>query len=504
MYRCLFSLFLLCIAVVQVNAFVGQRLWKMKQNVEEYRRKKAEHKGINLKVVETFYLEQPLDHFNAMSKEFGKTYKQRYYVNAEYWFSPTSPVFLYIGGEGTLSSKYIAEGEIVDLAKKQGALIVAAEHRFYGASLNDDGLQLGELQHLSSQQALADLASFVRHIRTKYGISDSTPWICFGGSYPGALSAWFRLKYPNLVAGAVASSAPVQAVTNFEGYNNVVANSLKSDLVGGSQECLDSVKRAFNTIDEMIAAGKFDQLKTDFKSCNMLSMKEDTVLFVSNLAGYFMGVVQYNNEVPGQNIAFVCEVMLSSSDSYKNLMKLNQESMDLSNETCVDNCYMNYTKTMMNTTVDRNASGAGIRQWIFQTCSQFGYYQTCDVNTDCPFSHLMSLEYSDIQICQNVFKINAEDVDKYVQFSDDYYGGNKTQQSNIVFVNGSIDPWHWLSVLSNRTDVGEYSVFIPGTAHCADLRPQSDNDPAALKEARQQIAGLVSQFLDQAYMKNKQ
>lgn len=44
------------------------------------------------------------------------------------------------------------------------------------------------------------------------------------------------LQYPHLVHGAVASSAPVQAVTNFEGYNEVVADSLKSELVGGSQE----------------------------------------------------------------------------------------------------------------------------------------------------------------------------------------------------------------------------------------------------------------------------
>jgi hypothetical protein len=44
-------------------------------------------------------------------------------------------------------------GEHVDLAKKYKALIFAVEHRFYGESLNDDGLELKNLQYLSSQEA---------------------------------------------------------------------------------------------------------------------------------------------------------------------------------------------------------------------------------------------------------------------------------------------------------------------------------------------------------------
>lgn len=40
------------------------------------------------------------------------------------------------------------------MAKRYGAMVVAAEHRFYGSSINDNGLQLDQLEHLSSQQGL--------------------------------------------------------------------------------------------------------------------------------------------------------------------------------------------------------------------------------------------------------------------------------------------------------------------------------------------------------------
>ena len=56
------------------------------------------------------------------------------------------------------------------------------------------------LQHLSSEQALADLAAFQQAMQVKFELIGNK-WISFGGSYPGALSAWYRLKYPHLVSG---------------------------------------------------------------------------------------------------------------------------------------------------------------------------------------------------------------------------------------------------------------------------------------------------------------
>lgn len=80
-------------------------------------------------------------------------------------------------------------------------------------------LSTDNLRFLSSRQALADLAHFRTMIAETRGLTNAK-WVAFGGSYPGSLAAWFRLKYPHLVHAAVATSAPVHATVNFPGKNN--------------------------------------------------------------------------------------------------------------------------------------------------------------------------------------------------------------------------------------------------------------------------------------------
>lgn len=67
-------------------------------------------------------------------------------------------------------------------------------------------------------------------------------------------------------------------------------------------QCIKQIVEAFQRIDSMIQANQTVQLEKDFLSCGPLSEKNDQMVFVNNLAGIFMGAVQYNNEVPGLNI----------------------------------------------------------------------------------------------------------------------------------------------------------------------------------------------------------
>ena len=82
-------------------------------------------------------------------------------------------------------------------AEEHGAMLVFAEHRYYGKSFPTKVKDT--LKYLSHEQALADYAKLLLDIKAEYGImANESVTISFGGSYGGKLSAWFRLKYPHM------------------------------------------------------------------------------------------------------------------------------------------------------------------------------------------------------------------------------------------------------------------------------------------------------------------
>ena len=101
-------------------------------------------------------------------------------------------------------------------ARKFNATVYALEHRFYGFSQPKRSTATRYLKWLTVEQALADTANFIQSVNA-WNNYTNPKWVAFGGSYAGNLAAWFRLKYPDLTVGAVASSAPVQVKTDYFG-----------------------------------------------------------------------------------------------------------------------------------------------------------------------------------------------------------------------------------------------------------------------------------------------
>ncbi|KAF3648650.1 putative lysosomal Pro-X carboxypeptidase-like [Capsicum annuum] len=184
---------------------------------------------------ETYYYTQTLDHFNYGPKSY-KTFKQRYIINSNYWggSNSSSPIFAYLGAESSIDGDPSSIGFLTNFAPQFKALLVYMEHRFYGKSrpfgTMEEALKDEDIRgYFNSAQAIADYAQLLLHIKEKYS-AQKAPIIVIGGSYGGMLASWFRMKYPHIALGALASSAPIlyfDNITPQNGYYSIVSKDFK-------------------------------------------------------------------------------------------------------------------------------------------------------------------------------------------------------------------------------------------------------------------------------------
>uniref|UniRef100_H2LX31 Serine protease 16 n=1 Tax=Oryzias latipes TaxID=8090 RepID=H2LX31_ORYLA len=433
---------------------------------------------------------------------------QKFFVNEAHWQRPDGPVFLFIGGEGPIFSFDVLAGHHVEMAQQHGALLLAVEHRFYGDSINPDGLKTESLADLSSQQALADLATFHGYICRSFNLSSRNPWISFGGSYSGALSAWFRGKFPSLVYAAVASSAPIKAKLDFSDYNHVNVRVNASTCLHACDsslylsdcrfwlsllflQCWAQVQQAFAAVEAELLTGNLSQVAGDFNCCQIPKNLDDQIELMQNLADLFMGTVQYNEEGVLLSVKELCDLMTNmcnSEPSSRSFVSV-QVYRSSTEDKCLDVSHEETIKHLMDTSV--HSSRRAERQWTYQTCTEFGFYQTCEDST-CPFSGLINLQ-AQTKLCTAVFGISQHSLPSNIAFTNSYYGGDEPHTHRVLYINGGIDPWKELSVVQGGQEV--QSVFIEDTAHCADMSSRRVVKRDSLRRARQEIEKQVSDWL---------
>jgi hypothetical protein len=155
-------------------------------------------------------------------------------------------------------------------------LVIVLEHRFYGQSFpfGNDTFKIENMKLLTSEQALSDSAYFLRQIKLNqmHGVTQN-PWITVGGSYPGALSAWFRSKYPHLTIGSIASSAVVQAIENYSDFDLQMYLSANKS----GDDCVKAINDSNTRVERVLDSTDGENFKKQFEGGDML--KNDEFLF---------------------------------------------------------------------------------------------------------------------------------------------------------------------------------------------------------------------------------
>ncbi|EDL84577.1 protease, serine, 16 (thymus), isoform CRA_b [Rattus norvegicus] len=475
------------------SCFTALLLRRLREHIQNFQESSNTHPGSVLghgpgAIPKQGWLEQPLDPFNATDR---RIFLQRYWVNDQHRTGQDAPVFLHIGGEGSLGPGSVMTGHPAALAPAWGALVISLEHRFYGLSMPAGGLDVALLHYLSSRHALADVASARQALSGLLNVSSSSPWICFGGSYAGSLATWTRLKFPHLVFAAVASSAPLNAVVDFSAYNQVVARSLTQVTIGGSLECLAAASTAFAEVERLLRAGLASQavLREELGACGSLDLIEDQAELLGALQALVGGTVQYDGQAGSPlSVRQLCGLLLRTwgnrnhSTPYLGLRRAVQRVLRSMGQKCLSSSRAETVAQLRNT--EPQVSGVGDRQWLYQTCTEFGFYVTCE-GLQCPFSQLPALPFQ-LDLCEQVFGLSPSSVAQAVAQTNSYYGGQSPGATQVMFVNGDTDPWHVLSVTQ---DLGpsEPALLIPSASHCLDMAPMRPSDSPSLRLGRQKI-----------------
>uniref|UniRef100_A0A0N5AXL0 Lysosomal Pro-X carboxypeptidase n=1 Tax=Syphacia muris TaxID=451379 RepID=A0A0N5AXL0_9BILA len=193
----------------------------------------------------------------------------------------------------TLEMKEILKGFMWDLAPQLSAAVIFAEHRFYGKTQpfgNESYTTVKHLGFLSSEQALADFAQLIQFLKeNKLQKAKNSPVVAFGGSYGGMLAAWLRLKYPHIVVGSIAASAPVFWFPNTSVPENIYDHIVTRSFV--SFGCVAShINKAWLALENLTETGNFGRKYLN----SLFHLEQKSELEKPSDVGYSAGLTRPN------------------------------------------------------------------------------------------------------------------------------------------------------------------------------------------------------------------
>ncbi|CAL5194286.1 unnamed protein product [Lathyrus oleraceus] len=450
----------------------------------------------------TKFFTQILDHFNYNPQSYD-TFQQRYLINDTYWggAKKKAPIFVYMGSEADIEWITQNTGFMFEKAPYFNALLVFIEHRYYGKSIpfggNDEvaNRNSSTLGYMSSTQALADYATLIIDLKHNLSATDS-PIVVFGGSYGGMLAAWFRLKYPHIAIGALASSAPILQFLDLVSpytFTNIVTQDYKSE----SENCYKVIKGSWKLIEDTAnTPGGIEQLRKSFRICKNNTISAGGLKNWLRSAFLYTAMTDYPTPtnfitpLPAYPVKKMCEVIDSISTGNETFTKLYGAA----------NVFYNYSGTVPCFHIGTDSEDSSLYRggWDWQACTEM-ILPLGGNNEESIFpAHKWNLEDT-ISYCKNEYDIVPRPHWIIAEFGGKDIGRVlKRFGSNIIFFNGLRDPWSGGGVLKNISKTLIAIVAKEG-AHHIDLRSSTKEDPEWLKDVRKQEVKIIATWISQYY-----
>jgi len=438
-----------------------------------------------------WWFDQKLDNFGYGPEV---TFQQKVLYNDDY-FVEGGPIMMYAGNEGDIEVFVENSGEVWDFAKEFDGLVVFAEHRFYGDSMpfgNKSYNNRENLAHFTADQAMADFLVNIQEIKSESRIkgTKNSKVIIFGGSYGGMLASYMRMKYPNIVDGALASSAPILSLDwPCDSYARVVTQDFLKE---GSQACVDNVAAVWDVINRKneTAEGRAE-LESIFNTCTPVEEVSMLKMYIESGLGT---IAMINYPYPTDFLAPVPAWPIRVMCGYMNTDLRSDETALLTAVKNAINVYYNGSGDLDCYDISSGGEDDGdlsYSGWYYQTCTEMTI-SFCNDDND----FFENMPYTDAgfdEYCKETY----HGVTPNRMWADiTYWGHNIESASNIVWTNGLLDPWSAGGILKTPSP-SQPVVIIPDGAHHLELRAAHPDDTPATIAARDVQRAWVRKWLNE-------
>ncbi|KAF7632710.1 hypothetical protein Mgra_00007928 [Meloidogyne graminicola] len=437
-----------------------------------------------LKWTEEWFDNVPIDHF---SSEDSRTFKLRYLINTDYFKYKDAPIFFCLGDEGGIDDSTDYNGFMVETASEFGAALIFAEHRFFYNTLpfgNETYTKATNMVYLSQDQAIADYVLLIKYLKEKRLVNaKKSPVITFGSSYGGELNAWMRLKYPNVTAGAIASSAPINYFINSptlsqSSYYDVVMRTYLHYAEGRTFLNKNYHLSPLSQINDLNDA---QQLIDVFTSTMIYSSRWNFNNF--DLTSQFLPAVES------------CKAF-TSAKTFEQFALAPYYTINMVYNWTGEKTTLhlwNFTKTAVVYDFYYAWCWLSCTKEISPYCARGPPYDVFE--RDCPFNltdyfeNFCMATFSKIGYTKDYFQPN---------WIIDHYGYDFKTATNLVFINGIYDPWSGGGWKQTTTNVGSVYNYMTDGGHTYDIHPSFPGDTKIIRDIRFKEKMHIAEWIHQA------
>jgi len=431
------------------------------------------------------YVLQRVDNFNWQNPA---TFYQRFWFDIDY-YGDEGPLFFFITSElYDFEPGYIQSTHVAWVAQQLEGTVFAVEPRYFGESRPTEDLSISNLQFLTIDQTLADIANLIDSLQTALATPSLTRRrvILYGYDLGASYAVWLRKKYPHLVDGVIAYSPTLEAVVD----NHQFFGGLIETVDNLDPGCSQIIGGAFDEIGYAIATANTTYVEESLRLYYAIDVNktEDIAFLYISISELLADTVLSTDDIGIHNFCYALYEYLFDGETYVQALGdffwYNLQTGPI---------VVNYNESVTAWRETDYLPTPG-RQLLYRYCTEASFFHTSGGFSE-DAAGLFPVDIY-LQACNDVISdfITIDTLNEGNRRTNVANGGSLPSVSNVHIIYGGNDPDRFLGP-SEDINPTAFVDIVEGQGKYFNLLPPHIDDPEGIRYVKERTQALILQWI---------